>query len=57
MRCLIKHFLNTKAEKHEVAIAEGKISQSKYRRSKYRRRQIDLYYKEKIKPQKAQKNP
>ena len=30
MRCLIKHFLNAKAERHEVAIAVGKISQSKY---------------------------
>jgi uncharacterized protein HemX len=30
MRCLIKHFLNAKAERHEVAIAVGKISQSTY---------------------------
>jgi hypothetical protein len=30
MRRLIKHFLNTKTQRHEVAIAAGKISRSKY---------------------------
>ena len=33
MRRLIKHFLNTKTQRHEVAIAAGKISQSKYRKA------------------------